>query len=198
MHDLASIINLASRRVSEIGGVAALRVSWIAPSDPGYSEGTDASHTDNEITAYDARYIRSDATDEQKADDSNWTLVEDIWTAPGPGEDADPLQYRITGLQNGVSYDVQARAETQAGVSPWTATGAETPTTLPVYTVRTDNPTLTEGVSSEPLLFPLYPCRCPLWVKSKSAFQAEGLSTPLLALSANSTKVSWLLPLRNR
>ena len=64
---------------------AALRFSWTAPSDPGYSDGTDASHTDNAITAYQVRYIRSDATDEQKAADANWA-VRGAWTAPGADE----------------------------------------------------------------------------------------------------------------
>ena len=136
--------------VSVSPGQRALILGWSAPSDPGYSDGDDASHTDNAITAYDVRYIRSDATDEQRDDDSNWTLREDVWTAPGAGEDAPPLRYTISNLQNGVSYDVQVRAETQAGVGEWSLAATESPSaTPPVYTIRaqvseTDTTAVTE------------------------------------------------------
>ena len=54
---------------SVVPGGWQLTVNWTAPADPGYSDGADAddSHTDNAVTAYDARHIRSDATD--KSDD---------------------------------------------------------------------------------------------------------------------------------
>ena len=92
-------------------GDGALAVSWSAPSDTGGSA----------ITSYDVRYIRSDALD--KADDS-WTVRDDIWTS---GD----LQYTLSGLTNGVGYDVQVRAVNDAGDGPWSATATDTPRTTP-------------------------------------------------------------------
>ena len=54
-----------------------LTVAWSAPSDPGYSDGTDLSHTDNAVTAYDVRHILSSATDKS---DGRWTVEDDAWT----------------------------------------------------------------------------------------------------------------------
>jgi hypothetical protein len=77
----------------------AITVVWTAPASNGGSD----------ITSYDLRYIRSDATD--KADDS-WTVREDIWSSG-------LLQYGLnesTGfnLSGGVRYDVQVRAVNDA------------------------------------------------------------------------------------
>ena len=49
-------------------GDGSLTVSWTAPTDTGASE----------VTGYDVRHIRSDATDKS---DANWTLVEDVGAA---------------------------------------------------------------------------------------------------------------------
>ena len=92
-------------------GDGTLAVSWSAPSDTGGSA----------ITSYDLRYIRSDALD--KADDS-WTVRDSIWTS---GD----LEYTLSGLTNGVGYDVQVRAVNDAGDGPWSATATDTPRTTP-------------------------------------------------------------------
>ena len=88
-----------------------LNIVWDAPSGTG---GTI-------ITAYDLRYIRSDAPD--KADD-NWTVLDSIWTS---GTRA----YGLGGLTNWVGYDVQVRAENSEGTGPWSATTTGTPGNLP-------------------------------------------------------------------
>ena len=92
-------------------GDGALAVSWSAPSDTGGSA----------ITSYDVRHIRSDALD--KADDS-WTVRDSIWTSGA-------LEYTLSGLTNGVGYDVQVRAVNDAGDGPWSATATDTPRTTP-------------------------------------------------------------------
>ena len=92
-------------------GDGALAVSWSAPSDTGGSS----------ITSYDLRYIRSDALD--KADD-RWTVRDGIWTS---GD----LEYTLSGLTNGVGYDVQVRAVNDAGNGPWSAIATDTPRTMP-------------------------------------------------------------------
>ena len=93
--------------VATIGSVSAgagsLIVSWSAPS-------ADASG----ITAYDLRYILTDA---DETADANWTVEEDAWTT-GSGS----LQYTLTGLTSGTQYDVQVRAVNAAGTSAWSAT----------------------------------------------------------------------------
>ena len=92
-------------------GDGALAVSWSAPSDTGGSA----------ITSYDVRHIRSDALD--KADDS-WTVRDGIWTSGA-------LEYTLSGLTNGVGYDVQLRAVNDAGDGPWSAIATDTPRTTP-------------------------------------------------------------------
>ena len=92
-------------------GDGALAVSWSPPAEDGGSA----------ITSYDVRYIRSDALD--KADDS-WTVRDSIWTSGA-------LEYTLSGLTNGVGYDVQVRAVNDAGDGPWSATATDTPRTTP-------------------------------------------------------------------
>ena len=92
-------------------GDGTLAVSWSAPSEDGGSA----------ITSYEVRYIRSDALD--KADDS-WTVRDGIWTS---GD----LEYTLSGLTNGVGYDVQLRAVNDAGDGPWSAIATDTPRTTP-------------------------------------------------------------------
>ena len=89
-------------------GVDSLTVTWSAPSETGTSA----------VTAYDLRYIRTDA---DETDDTNWTVVEDVWTGSGL------LQYTLTDLTSGVRYDVQVRAVNSSGVGPWSETSAVTP-----------------------------------------------------------------------
>ena len=84
-------------------------LTWSAPSSNGGSA----------ITAYDLRYIRSDAPDKA---DANWTVVEDVWST-GSGA----LTYELTGLSGGTQYDVQVRAVNGSGDGPWSATATGTP-----------------------------------------------------------------------
>ena len=84
-----------------------LKISWTAPTNTGPS-----------ITAYDVRYILSSASETDKADDSKWTEVTDAWTSDPGGT----LEYTITGLEQGESYDIQVLAESDEGMSEWSDT----------------------------------------------------------------------------
>ena len=83
-----------------------LIVAWTAPSGV------------TGITAYDLRYIRSDAADKA---DTNWTTRDDVWTT-GSGD----LTYTLEGLDNGVGYDVQMRTVTTTD-GAWSAASTGTP-----------------------------------------------------------------------
>ena len=89
---------------SEINGVEsaerALTVSWNAPDDTGGSD----------VTGYDLRYIRSDASDKG---DSMWTQISDLASDTG--------SHVITGLGTGLRYDIQVRATNDADSGPWSA-----------------------------------------------------------------------------
>ena len=84
-------------------GDGALPVAWTAPADNGGSS----------ISAYSLRYIRGDAAY------ANWTLLERIWRSGN-------LEHTITGLINGVEYEVQVQARTRAGAGEWSATARGT------------------------------------------------------------------------
>ena len=90
-----------------------LDVFWQPPAEDGGAD----------VSRYDLRYIRTDATD--KADD-NWTPVA-AWST-GDGE----LRYNIRSLLNGTSYDVQLQAHTSEGESPWSTVVAAEPRLLNV------------------------------------------------------------------
>ena len=99
--------------ISEVlSGDRELKVLWTPPTEAGGSD----------LTAYDLRYIRTIA-DETVA--SNWTVVEDAWTAPSGGS----LEYAITGLTGSTQYDVQARGVSRIGAGLWseTATSSTAP-----------------------------------------------------------------------
>ena len=83
-------------------GAGSLTLAWSSPSDNGGPA----------IIAYDMRRIESAASDKSAA---NWTVVEDVWTGSGP------LEYTLSGLTNGVQYDVQVRAVSSAGDGEWSA-----------------------------------------------------------------------------
>ena len=101
-----------SPSVSEVSpGDRQLTVSWMAPSE---TVGAD-------ITGYDLRYIETTA---DETVDSNWTVVEDVWTTGG-GE----LEYTVTGLTSDTEYDLQVRAVNAAGDGPWSVTVTGVPTT---------------------------------------------------------------------
>ncbi len=99
--------------ISEVlSGDRQLTVSWIAPDETGGSD----------LTAYDLRYIRTIA---DETVDSNWTVLEDVWTAASGGN----LEYAITGLTGSTQYDVQARAVSRVGAGLWSETA--TSSTVP-------------------------------------------------------------------
>ena len=89
----------------------ALKVTWSPPTDTG--GGT--------LESYDLRHIRNDATDRA---DANWTVI-------SPAGSLTNREYTITGLSNGVLYDVQLRAVTDVDPGPWSSTSSGTPRTTP-------------------------------------------------------------------
>ena len=90
-------------------GAGSLAVAWTAP----------VPTTGSEVTAYDLRYIQTDA---DETVESNWTVVEEVWTA-GAGD----LEYAVTGLTGGAEYDVQLRAINEWGAGAWSAAESSTP-----------------------------------------------------------------------
>ena len=84
-----------------IAGDNSLTIAWVAPTRR------------PAVTAYDLRYILTDA---DEAVESNWTVVEDVWTGAGA------LRYVLAGLAAGRRYDVQVRAVNADGDGPWSAT----------------------------------------------------------------------------
>ena len=92
-----------------VEGDKALTVYWSVPL------GVDESG----ITAYDLRYIESDASDKS---DGNWNVIDDAWTIGDVTR-----RHLLTGLDNDTSYDVQVRAVT-SGEGGWSATSMGTPT----------------------------------------------------------------------
>ena len=92
-------------------GADSLTVGWTAPSEIG----------ELEFTGYDLRYIQTGA---DETDESNWTVVEDAWSDSTAGD----LKYTVTGLSDGVQYDLQVRAVTTAGKGFWSGTFTATAT----------------------------------------------------------------------
>ncbi len=90
-------------------GRGSFTITWTAPTNEGGSA----------VTAYDLRYVRSNAPDKA---DANWTVVEDVWTT-GSGA----LSHQLTGLAGGEQYDVQVRAVSGSNESPWSAWHTVTP-----------------------------------------------------------------------
>ena len=93
----------ASAILSLTAGTGSFTITWTASSNDGGAT----------VTAYDLRYIRSDAHDKA---DVNWTVVEDVWTT-GSGA----LSHRVPGLAGGQRYDVQVRAIGGSNDGPWSA-----------------------------------------------------------------------------
>ena len=94
--------------LSLTAGRGSFTITWAAPSSTGGPA----------VTAYDLRYIHSDAPDRA---DANWTIVEDVWTT-GSGA----LSYSVGGLAGGQRYDVQVRAVSGSGEGPWSVVHAVT------------------------------------------------------------------------
>ena len=90
-------------------GDTSLTVVWDLPANTGGES----------PTGYGVRYIM---TSEDETDDANWTEQLGAWT-----ESSGVRSYTITGLETGVQYDVQVRAENSVGKGPWSATEAGTP-----------------------------------------------------------------------
>ena len=85
-------------------GLGTLTASWSAPEDMGSSP----------VTSYDLRYILQDA---DETVETNWTTIEGVWTGGASGN----LEYVISSLSGGVSYDVQVRARNELGAGPWSS-----------------------------------------------------------------------------
>lgn len=73
----------------------------------------------DDYTAYDLRFIASDAPDKA---DANWTIVEDVWTS---GELH--CDHVLAGLSEGTDYDVQLRTVSADGDGSWSASIIITP-----------------------------------------------------------------------
>ena len=101
-------------------GARILTVVWTAPTDTGGSA----------ITAYDLRYIRSSVTDRA---DSDWIVLEDVWTGSGA------LEHQLTGLDDNVEYDLQVRASYAVGSGSWSLIATGTPGTSASQTPTTDS-----------------------------------------------------------
>ncbi len=94
-------------------GANSLTVAWTTPIETGTSA----------VTAYDLRYILTDA---DETVDANWTVVERIWQTGGGN-----LEYELTGLAGGSQYDVEVRAVNASGAGAWSsALTATVPATL--------------------------------------------------------------------
>ena len=84
-------------------GSTQLKVAWDAPADNGA-----------QITGYDVRYKLSSAN-------------VNAWKEWNSGDTSTTIGATITGLSNGLSYDVQVRATNSAGNSPWSDSRSATP-----------------------------------------------------------------------
>ena len=84
---------------STTAGDQTITVAWKAPDDHGTSD----------ITKYDLRYIRSDASNKSE---TRWTPHTDITTDT----------YEIMSLEAGVYYDIQMRAHNDGGAGVWSKT----------------------------------------------------------------------------
>ena len=80
-----------------------------------------SSYGGSAITAYDLRHVETSA---DETVDSNWTVVQDVWTA-GSGA----LRYTVAGFSDGSQYDFQVRAVNAAGDGPWSDTATGPPST---------------------------------------------------------------------
>ena len=112
--------------VSVDAGDGALIISWTEPADIGGLN----------IQGYDVRYIPA----EENNPGATWTEEQDVWTLGS-------LEHTITGLTNGVRYDLELRALTSAGDGPWSSAFSATPKTTPdvpiISLITPDGSTLT-------------------------------------------------------
>ena len=99
-------------------GDQSMTVNWQAPMDVGQSD----------VTKYDARVIRSDATDKS---DTRWTTQIEITTT----------SEEITNLDPGVYYDIQLRAHNDGGAGVWSKTEQGNTDAVAPATLSTPNVT---------------------------------------------------------
>ena len=107
-------------RISQVitgTGTGLLIVKWDEPLRDGGSN----------FTAYDLRYIEASS---DEVVDSNWKVVSDVWST-GSGT----LNYQLTGLTEGIPYDLQVRAVSAAGDGPWSPPFTGTPEPVSVCIV---------------------------------------------------------------
>ena len=92
-------------------------VDWVTPDSDSLTVGWTAPDLAGGLafTDYDLRYIRTSA---DESVESNWTLLEDVWSASTGGD----LKYTVAGLSDGVQYDLQVRAVNTAGKGFWSRT----------------------------------------------------------------------------
>ena len=102
-----------------------LKISWSTPTNTG-----------PEITAYDVRHILTSASATDKADDTNWTVMEDAWTSGNGGT----LEYTISSLEQNTSYDIQVRAESDEGTGGWSSSVSGTTTANVAPVIATISP----------------------------------------------------------
>ena len=126
-------------------GPSSLEVSWVKPTDI----------RDDYITSYGLRHIQSSAPDQA---DGNWTMLDDVWTSG-------PLSHTVKGLLAGTGYDVQLRAVTSAGDSPWSATGSGTPA---------EGECSTEGAVSDPANNAGQAADCEVLLEVRDALSGDG------------------------
>ena len=99
------------------------RIEVLPFSDDGAITVTQGKRVDDggsSLTAYDVRYIRRDAPDKA---DANWTLLRNL----EPNPIWKTLEYTVSGLTNGVWYDLQGRAVNAVGPGPWSETFEQRP-----------------------------------------------------------------------
>ena len=136
-------------RVPAIAGItpgpSSLEVSWVMPTDI----------RDDYITSYGLRHIQSSAPDQA---DGNWTVLDNVWTSG-------PLSHTVKGLLAGTGYDVQLRAVTSAGDSPWSAAVSGTPA---------EGECSTEGAVSDPANNPGQAADCEVLLEVRDALSGGG------------------------
>ena len=132
--------------IAEItSGASSLEVSWVKPT----------GIRDDYITSYDLRHIPSSAPDQA---DGSWTMLDDVWASG-------PLSHTVNGLLAGTGYDVQLRAVTSAGDSPWSATGSGTPA---------EGECSTEGAVPDPANNPGQAADCEVLLEVRDALSGGG------------------------
>ena len=114
--------------------IAAPTINSVTPGDGRLTIEWSAPAGVTGITAYDLHYIETSA---DETVEGNWTKVEDVWTGSGD------LDYTLSGLDNGVGYDVQMRTVATTD-GAWSGTSIGTP--------RIPSPAITSVVTGDEAL----------------------------------------------